>query len=359
MNIKTTKIADFLARNQIDRDTWKRAGISWEILQDIGTDHESQVDRLRDSAEFLAKIVQRFEAVHSVRWRIKSTEHLLEKIIRKRASATPSAKYQKISVDNYFEVVTDLVGVRALHLFKEDCFLVDRALKQTWTPSETPKAYVRAGDLGDLNTRFTESGFEVEVHPAGYRSVHYVLGTRPMSRMVYVEVQVRTIFEEGWSEIDHRIRYPNFFSDPQVDYFLTIFNRLSGSADEMGSFVRELTAALQDFRTKLIDADREKKQAVATMEDTLADLDQFKQKDASMNQKLAALQAEVEKLKKAPSLDSLFRIDTNRTPVTLGFAKPDNLFPGLALSTPLDEEFLKTFVNLRGPTFELAKLKKE
>ncbi|HHQ4619896.1 TPA: hypothetical protein ACSP2N_003953, partial [Aeromonas veronii] len=59
-------------------------------------------------------------------------------------------------------------------------------------------------------------------------------------------------FEEGWSEIDHVVRYPNFSNNQHVSNFLQIFNRLSGSADEMGSFAKQLAKELQD-RTEMLE----------------------------------------------------------------------------------------------------------
>jgi len=36
--------------------------------------------------------------------------------------------------------------------------------------------------------------------------VHYLLVMQPTKQRYLCELQVRTIFEEGWSEVDHRIR---------------------------------------------------------------------------------------------------------------------------------------------------------
>ena len=116
-------------------------------------------------------------------------------------------KYLEIAPENYFEIVTDLVGVRALHLFKDECFAIGDAISKTWTVSETPVAYVRQGDPQALTEKFRSNGWTVKEHPAGYRSVHYVVSTKPLQRTIFAEMQVRTIFEEGWSEIDHRVRY--------------------------------------------------------------------------------------------------------------------------------------------------------
>jgi putative GTP pyrophosphokinase len=55
-----------------------------------------------------------------------------------------------------------------------------------------------------------------------------------------VEIQGRTLFEEGWSEIDHDIVYPYFKDDIMLNDFSTLLNRLSGMADEMSSYFRRM-----------------------------------------------------------------------------------------------------------------------
>ena len=198
-------LQDFLAKNRIDTATWESADIAWDTLRAIARDHEANREALHSAAELLARVIQRFPSVHSVRWRIKDPAHLLEKIVRKRAEK--NEKYLEIAPENYFEIVTDLVGVRALHLFKDECFAIGDAISKTWTVSETPVAYVRQGDPQALTEKFRSNGWTVKEHPAGYRSVHYVVSTKPLQRTIFAEMQVRTIFEEGWSEIDHRVRY--------------------------------------------------------------------------------------------------------------------------------------------------------
>lgn len=296
-------LENFLLNNRIEKSVWVKSALKWEQLQAIASDHEAQREQLRDSAEFFARVIQRFPAVHSVRWRVKDTEHLLEKIVRKRADG--QEKYMAINESNYFEIVTDLVGLRALHLFKDDCFSIDERLRRVWSPAETPIAYVREGDPQDLVDRFKQLGLEVKPHPAGYRSVHYVCSTQPMHRKVFAEVQVRTIFEEGWSEIDHRVRYPNFSDNQLVSYFLTIFNRLAGSADEMGTFVQGLTRAVGDFESELTDANREKEEALATMESLLSEIDTVKKQGADDKNTVRSLQNEVAKLRHLNSLSDM------------------------------------------------------
>lgn len=51
---------------------------------------------------------------------------------------------------------------------------------------------------------------------------------------MYLEVQVRTLFEEGWGEIDHHILYPYKKQNPMLTEFSELLNRLTGMGDEMG-----------------------------------------------------------------------------------------------------------------------------
>ena len=55
-----------------------------------------------------------------------------------------------------------------------------------------------------------------------------------------MEIQGRTLFEEGWSEVDHDIVYPYYQDDEMLKDFSTLLNRLSGMADEMSSYFRRM-----------------------------------------------------------------------------------------------------------------------
>ena len=77
---------------------------------------------------------------------------------------------------------------------------------------------------------------------------------RDQLRDVYkrqVEIQGRTLFEEGWSEIDHDIVYPYFKDDVMLNDFSTLLNRLSGMADEMSSYFRRMRSARAQWECQM------------------------------------------------------------------------------------------------------------
>ncbi len=234
-----------------------------------------------------------------MRWRVKDTEHLIEKIIRKRVNNESSEKYRNISAENYINIVTDLIGVRALHLFKDNCFEINDQIRSTWTPTEDQIAYIRKGDDDDFVERLKAAGLIPKEHKATYRSLHYVIDSKPTDRNMRAEIQVRTLFEEGWSEIDHSVRYPNFMNDELLKYFLEIFNRLAGSADEMGGFVKALAETLKKNSDERKGISDELSNAMAKIDATVAKLASSKDAERDHKALISKLQAELSALKHA------------------------------------------------------------
>lgn len=242
---------EFFKEFHIDEEYFKATELDWEKLQKIYEDYSKIVPYLEKEAEHIVSKLMDARDVHSVRRRVKKPNHLIEKIIRK------GKKYQErnISVENYKEIVTDLIGIRVLHLFKDDWKSIHQEITRLWDTKETPQINIRRGDynVDKLEESIKEMNCEIIVREHGYRSIHYQIGV-PVTKdvEVLVEIQVRTVFEEAWSEIDHLIRYPYDVDNPILMEYLGIFNRIVGSADEMGMFIKKIK---KDFSGRDIDID--------------------------------------------------------------------------------------------------------
>jgi ppGpp synthetase/RelA/SpoT-type nucleotidyltranferase len=236
----------FLECHNFSPEEFESTGLQWSILQEIHDHHVAAFQELQTTARYITERLQRVPAVHSLMVRIKDPEHLIAKIVRKKLT-TPDLT---LDVATFEELITDLIGIRALHLFKGDWDQIHKFVIATWDLGETPVAYVRAGDPETLISAFKSAGCAVEEHPFGYRSIHYQIRSQPGKLVRLAELQVRTIFEEGWSEIDHRVRYPRHSDDPYLGGLLTIFNRLAGGADEMGTFTKVLSTYLTEQALK-------------------------------------------------------------------------------------------------------------
>ena len=141
--------------------------------------------------------------VHSVKARFKSTERLKDKI-RRKSTTDP------ITSENVFERVTDLVGVRVLHLHQAQFPTIHEAIldkinvKKDWVLGEPVKAYTWDPESTSF---FQTMGIGSELKDSFYTSVHYLVRPQTDSHLC-CEIQVRTLFEEIWGEIDHMLNYP-------------------------------------------------------------------------------------------------------------------------------------------------------
>jgi ppGpp synthetase/RelA/SpoT-type nucleotidyltranferase len=141
--------------------------------------------------------------VHSVKSRMKSEESIRSKIERKLADG------ENIDATNAFFKITDFAGVRVLHLLQDQFSEIHDAISQhlgqgEWVLAEPPKAYTWDPDA---EAYFKSLGLNTELKESRYTSVHYVVKPRAES-IASCEIQVRTLWEEIWGEVDHAINYP-------------------------------------------------------------------------------------------------------------------------------------------------------
>ena len=306
---------EFLARCRISVSDWQKADIEWDRLHRIGIALESRTRDLEDAADLHARKLQRCAGIHAVRWRVKHPEHLMEKVVRKRVQG--SDKYAAIDEGNFLSIVSDLIGLRALHLFKEDWEGIHAYVTKNWNSVEDPVAYVRRGDPEANQDAYKTHGCKVEYHNDNYRSVHYVVAFAPVRDSFRAEIQVRTIFEEGWSEIDHHVRYPNHSTSDVLGVFLALFNRIAGSADEMGSFVKRLSQVVRDHDKELADERAIHDRHLVEIESLVAELTREKGRSAATEDRLSELTTQVQALRDASARES------NRPAFTMYSLRPD------------------------------------
>jgi putative GTP pyrophosphokinase len=230
-------------------------------IEGIRSHFEASMKDLEAVADYVSAVLRRHPAVHSIRSRIKDADHLEKKIGRPKYAAVG------LNAKNYAECIEDLVGIRVIHLYKHQWAEIHQLIHATFSVKSSV-AYVREGDNPELASQFETAGLPVRDHEKGYRSVHYIVESTPGKQSVKVEIQVRTIFEEGWSEIDHHIRYPGGSSDPIIGEFISVFNRFAGGADELASLLGSLVARFEQDKA----ADIAKQEQLDTAEQNVQDL---------------------------------------------------------------------------------------
>ncbi|OOM07348.1 RelA/SpoT domain-containing protein [Clostridium saccharobutylicum] len=235
---KGFNIDKFLLKYPYTKEVILKNNISTDNLKEIYEDYIEYENSYKNQAEFIANILRSQKAVHSVKSRIKDPDRLVEKVIRKTEDR--KRKYGEdfeFTVSNYKKEINDLIGIRVIHIFKDQWQEIHEFIIKTWKVIEIT-ANVRDGDNVKV---FEDPRIEVRSKASGYRSVHYLVEFYPTNQKVIAEIQVRTIFEEGYGEIDHRLRYSHNEIPEILQSNLLLFNRIVGSADEMASLINNLS----------------------------------------------------------------------------------------------------------------------
>lgn len=193
--------------------------------------------------------------------RTKGVEAVARKIERKRAALAREGKGEQYEVAS----VTDVVGLRLITLFRDDIagilhglcnilvgtngkreeftrynpFVLPPEIKEARAYfSETfPGAHSYAVDAQEILSSYFDRAphnISAEIVPRDeYSSVHIVLrtGIDESNQMpegfvsVPVEFQVRSVFEDTWAQIDHKLRYTR--------------TRVTAEGDDISSFISE------------------------------------------------------------------------------------------------------------------------
>jgi putative GTP pyrophosphokinase len=181
--------------------------------------------------------------LYTINCRVKSSKRILEKFDRL------ATKGEDVSVKNFFKLMPDLVGGRLVAVDPGDLFKLASRVKDNCGPPNflSPQAdfkqlRVRHGKFSMYEPEpFSKAGYIVDVEDTGYCSVHFVFRVGPeyftrweherydnVVRLSdrgqidikdwHVEVQVRTIMDDAWGEVDHFIRYedPKLREDPDM-----------------------------------------------------------------------------------------------------------------------------------------------
>ena len=161
--------------------------------------------------------------IESIKTRVKSMESLLKKIRRKNIPLT---------IDAIEENIQDIAGVRVICSFPSDIYkLADSFLKQDDITLIERKDYIQ--------------------HPkeSGYRSLHLIVQVpiflQDTKKLVYVEVQFRTIAMDFWASLEHKMRYKKNIPENHVKYLqdeLYDCARQSAELDNRMQNIRNLIA---------------------------------------------------------------------------------------------------------------------
>lgn len=133
-------------------------------------------------------LIQDTVHTHQIMYRIKDVESLKGKLVRK------NYKY------NSLQEITDILGLRVILYFEDDIYNVEEIIKREF--------------VVDKGNSMDKRSFDADRF--GYRSLHYIvsLNDKRLSLPEYspykdirFEIQIRSILQHSWAEIEHDIGY--------------------------------------------------------------------------------------------------------------------------------------------------------
>lgn len=130
---KRDKRTTFLKNNHIEELYPKAEKIDsdlWKILQDIDISYDEYSKNYDAIAQRLLLEILKDkkikDKIHSARYRIKEKESLKAKIVRKKAELSQEIsddyekeKYRCLDANNYYKIITDLIGFRIIVRYRE------------------------------------------------------------------------------------------------------------------------------------------------------------------------------------------------------------------------------------------------
>lgn len=187
-------------------------------------------------------------SIHSMRSRLKDPDHLKDKLERKIKECKLKNKRFSITPENLLTKVNDLVGFRLLHLYTRQFTAIDAALRDVFDEGKYDLIEGPFARTWDDESRqfFRDCNVETQDSPSMYTSVHYVIGSASKTT-VTAEIQVRTLSEEVWGEVDHTMNYPHPVDSVPCREQLKVLARVTSSASRL---VDSIFATVDDFRTR-------------------------------------------------------------------------------------------------------------
>lgn len=162
----------FLDMYGLDAQDLIDLNINWVDLYNILQDYKKSIDICDARLTYVANVLRQHPKVHSVKTRVKDPKRLLQKLVRK----TPDRREKygdnfNFSIQNYKDEITDLMGIRVIHLFKEDWEEIHKFITERWKVIEIV-ANIREGDNV---APFEEKSIPVRSRIQDIGHVHYLI----------------------------------------------------------------------------------------------------------------------------------------------------------------------------------------
>lgn len=163
--------------------------------------------------------------------RIKSFDSYYRKVLRLKADEAEKSNFVEL---------TDMMGIRIICAFLEDMPEVERQIKENFD--------VREVEYKGADQNFREFGYEsIHVLIAIPEDCYPKQNELPLPRSIVCEIQIRTILQDAWAEVEHELIYKTEFTpfDMPLRRKLASINASLTLADIIFQEIRDYQKKLQ------------------------------------------------------------------------------------------------------------------
>ena len=164
--------------------------------------------------------------IEGIKTRVKSYDSILRKIRRKNIPMT---------LEGIEENIRDIAGIRVICSFPDDIY-------------ELAESFLRQDDI----TLIERKDYIKNPKESGYRSLHLIVQVpiflQNTKKLIYVEVQFRTIAMDFWASVEHKVRYKKNIPDSEAEQLAA---ELSSCADQIAAMDNKM----EEIRRRIAEAE--------------------------------------------------------------------------------------------------------
>ena len=165
--------------------------------------YDDRLESLNDAAaaygNLLASILETLPTVNvaKIEWRVKNADECIRKFKRKYRR-TLEEDQKNYAIKDY---ISDLVGVRMVCLYEDEPPIIMQAIREYFDVIEITD---KTAPMEDTESEFGYKGIHMDLrlNSAQMQAPEH----RPYASQSF-ELQIRTIIQDSWSELDHQIKY--------------------------------------------------------------------------------------------------------------------------------------------------------
>lgn len=204
-----------------------------KYISSVDVKYKEEFLKLEDEFASARDNIEAPVPIYFSKWRVKKPESAYLKVKRKGRS---------------YKTLTDYGGMRLLCLFESDMVKIHDFLLSLFIEMEYDLYeciiynFDRKGDMYFALKQSEQKHFpghfmSSDSKMSGYKSIHYLVYTK---EGLYIEVQLRTLVQDVWGELEHALSYKNGSAHPHIKKSFYLLAKDLENVDDMLSYLKDL-----------------------------------------------------------------------------------------------------------------------